>query len=105
MNKMIHMIETTWKGRRVVVEDKRGTSAAGVVKHIAWNIPADYYSSDDKMPLVQVELTPMKDEDAAAYGVNDKGLIVKCFDPMTITFKLIDENGNYINAQDYDTTL
>lgn len=99
------MIETTWKGRKVVVEDKRGTSAAGVVKHITWNIPADYYSSDDKMPLVQVELTPMNDDDVAAYGVNDKGLIVKCFDPMTITFKLIDENGNYINTQDYDTTL
>lgn len=105
MKKTIHMIETTWKDRRVVVEDKTGTSAAGVVKHITWNIPADYYSSEDKMPLVQVELTPLNDEDAAIYGVNDKGLIVKCFDPMTIVFKPIDENGNYINAQDYDTAL
>lgn len=99
------MIEITWKNRRVIVEDKTGTSAAGVVKHITWNIPADFYSSDDKTPLVQVELTPLNNEDAEAYGVNDKGLIVKCFDPMSIVFKPIDENGNYINKQDYDTTL
>ena len=105
MEKMIRMIDITWRDKYVVVEDGEGTNAVGVVKHISWYIPDDYYSSGRQVPLVQVELTPVNEEDAADYGVNEEGLIVRNFDPMTLVFKPLDADGNYINPSDHDSTF
>lgn len=105
MEKMIRMIDITWRNRYVIVEDQAGADAAGVVKHISWYVPSDYYANGKQMPLVQVELAPMNEEDAEVYGANEDGMIVKCFDPMTLVFKPLDNNGNYINPNDHDSTL
>lgn len=115
MEKTLHIIEVTWKGKRILLEDGEpekttglGHSVRGILDSLKWYIPEDYYSANREVPFIRANIIPFNETEINEYYADDiaTGSIILTddkhfqvdFDPLTISFAKLDKNNNRINC-------